>query len=131
MSIDERKRITVTYTKEEYESLKLLSSKNKISLSEQVREFTLQGLNGEVTKNNVDFLAPIIREQLTSTLVPYLNKLTKLTSKTFIQSATASLLGAETINRFVPFEKQDDVFNTYTDAKKKAVSMLKVEDDII
>jgi predicted CopG family antitoxin len=75
---DDHKRITVTFTDEDYEALKLIATKGNISMSELVRGYTIEGLSGTLTQQNMEFLVPIIREQLRSILDPAVNRLALL-----------------------------------------------------
>jgi len=59
-------RINVKFDPETYKQIKLIADKNNISMSEVVRNFTIQGLNGTLTQQNLDILIPVIREQLKS-----------------------------------------------------------------
>jgi hypothetical protein len=45
-------------------------------MSEVVRDWSIQGLNGTLTEKNLDVLVPIIREQFSSILNPAVNRLT-------------------------------------------------------
>ena len=67
---DGRKVISVILTDKEYEQIKLLAAKKHVSMAEIERQFTLQGLNGTLTQDNIEYIVPIIREQLTSILNP-------------------------------------------------------------
>ena len=94
------------------------------------RDYIIQGLNGNLTQDNLEFIAPIIREQLRSVLAPFVERLAKLTSKTCVQAGTAAYLSAEAILRFVPSELQLDVEEAYEAARKKAVRYLQGKADL-
>lgn len=120
-----RTRITVTFTDEEYASLKLIASKENVSMSEVVRNYTKHGLNGTLTKDNIDFLVPIIREQLSSIINPAVERLSMLSAKACVQSGAAAYLSAEAINRFVQPSEREDVAKVYEAARKKSVLYIK------
>ncbi len=126
----DRKRITITFTEEEYEVIRNLASKQNISMSEVVRNFSVQGINGNLTESNMDFLIPIIRDQLKSIIEPSVNRLAALSAKTCVQAGTAAYLTAETINKFVAPSEREDLAITYEAARKKAVHYLKSKTDM-
>lgn len=120
-----RGTISVTLTEEEYNEIKRIAAKENRSMSEIGRMFITQGLNGTLTKNNMDEIAPVIREQLDSVLSPKLERLISLTAKTCIQSGTAAYLSADAIFKFVPPVQREEVNASYEEARKRAVSYLK------
>lgn len=128
--VEGRKSITVRFADEEYEQLKLLSAKTHKSMAAIVREYTLQGLCGEVTESNIEFLAPIIREQTKCVIEPMMERMLSLQAKTCIQSSTAAYLAADAILKFVPAAQRTEVTESYEAARKKAVRYLKEKADI-
>ena len=127
--VNGRKSITVLFTDKEYEQLKLLSAKTHKSMASIAREYTLQGLCGEVTENNIEFLAPIIREQTKSVIEPLMERMISLQAKTCIQAGTAAYLSAEAILKFVPPAQRAEVKEEYEAARKKAVIYMKEKTD--
>ncbi len=123
-------RISITLTEHEYTLLKNLAGKKHISMGAAARDFIIQGLNGCLTQDNLDLIAPVIREQLRSVLAPSMERLAKITSKTCVQAGTAAYLSAEAILRFVPAELQLDVEESYEAARKKAVRYLQGKADL-
>ena len=79
--VEGRKYITVEFTEEEYEQIKILAAKSNTSMNNVIRNFTAAGLNGTVTENNIDVLAPIIREQLKSVVEPMIERTISLNAK--------------------------------------------------
>lgn len=120
-----RHPVTVLLPDEEYEQLKLLSSMKHSSMSEEGRNFIIQGLNGQVTQNNLEFLAPVIREQLRITIEPLMERQISLTAKTCVQAGTAAYLSADAILKFVPPAQREEVADSYEAARKKALQYLK------
>jgi hypothetical protein len=125
----DRNRITVTFTNEEYENLKTLAALKNISMSEQVRSFTTQGLAGKLTENNLDILAPVLREQIKAVIVPQINRLATITSKACIQSGAAAYLSAEALNSFIAPEQRQDFSEAYIKARKKSVEYMRKKTD--
>lgn len=117
-------RINVTFDDEAFRQIKLIAHKEGKSMSEVVREWTYDRLDGELGKNNVDFICRLIREQLKDVLQPHIDRLAAISAKGGVQSATAAYLTAETIARFVPTELQEDVQEVYIQARKKAVKYM-------
>lgn len=124
-AISGRNPVTVIFTEEEYNQLKRLSAKMHTSMSAIVRNFTLQGLCGEVTENNMEFIAPIIREQTRSVIEPMMERMISLTAKTCLQSSIASYLSADAIYKFVPPAQRTEVKESYEAARKKSVMYMK------
>ena len=123
-------RLPVTFTEKEYEQLKLLAQKNNLSMSEICREFVVQGLNGTISQQNIDFMTPIIREQLKGLLEPAVERLAAINAKTCVQAGAAAYLSAEAILRFVPEDRQEDVEEAYIAARKKAVRYMQGKADL-
>lgn len=122
---NERERLTVGFEPELYENIKRIAAINGISMNQQIRNYCRTGVNGQVTADNIDELIQLMREQLRTVMNPYVERLTSLNAKTCIQAHTAALLCAETINRFVPAEKQEDVVEIYEKAKMKGIELVK------
>lgn len=126
---DNEKSITTIYTKEEYEQIQALASMQHTSMNQIVRNFVLKGLQGEVTENNIEFLAPIIREVLKGVLEPEMERLISLTAKTCIQAGAAAYLSADAILKFVPEDQREEVENSYHKARKKAAEYTRLKSE--
>jgi hypothetical protein len=126
----DRERINVTFTIDTYNQIKLVADKRGKSMSELVREWSMEGLNGTLTQNNLDVLAPIIREQLSSVLNPAVERLSSLSAKACIQAGAAAYLSAEAILKFVPDEEKEEVAKTYEAARKKSVQYMRGRADL-
>lgn len=124
-----RKTISITLPDEEYDEVKRIAAKECRSMSDVGRDFISQGLNGTLNSNNIDFLAPIIREQLESVLSYYMERAIALEAKTCIQAGTAAYLAADAILKFVPPQQREDVTVSYNQAKKKAIQYMKSKVD--
>ncbi len=118
-------RINVTFDPETYKQIKLIAGKNNCSMSDIVRNYTIEALNGDLTKNNINFISAIIREQLKIVLQPSIERLAALSAKTCVQAGTAAYLNAEAIAKFVPLSLQMEVTESYEQARKKAVAYTK------
>lgn len=126
----DRERINVTFTIDTYNQIKLVADKRGISMSELVREWSMEGLNGTLTENNLDVLAPIIRDQLRNILEPAVDRLATLSAKTCVQAGAAAYLSAEAILKFVPEEEKEEVVKSYESARKKAVLYMRGRSDL-
>jgi hypothetical protein len=122
---DESPRINVSFDPESYESIKRLAAKQDKSMAEVVRNWALQGLNGDLNAQNVGLITDIIRTQLQDILRPSIDRLAMLNSKTCIQAGVAAYLSAEAILKFVPVTRQQEVEESYELARKKAIAYLK------
>ena len=114
---EDRHSVQVLFTTEEYENLKRYAALKNISMSSLVREYTMQGIRGILTQENIDFLTPIIRSQLKSVV-----------DKTCIQAGAAAYLSAEALNSFVPEKERKSFVEAYNAARKKAVSYIRASD---
>ena len=120
-----RHRINVTFDDETFEKIQLVSMKMDISMSELVRLWSMEGLAGELGRENLDVITKIIREQLESILQPGIERLAALGAKTCTMAATSAYLNAETIGSFVPEHKQRDIEEVYNKARVKGVMYTK------
>lgn len=121
----DRKRIAPTFEREIYKQIEAVAHKQNKDLSEVVRDWTIQGLNGTLTQDNLDMITPIIREQIKAVIQPMLERMIALEVKTCIQSGTAAYLSADAILKFVPPAQRNEVQDSYEAARKKAVAYLK------
>lgn len=124
------KRIDVVVDDDTYNQIKAISEKRHCSMSEVGRSFILDGLNGDLTKSNIDFVAGIVREQLKTVLYPSVERLAALSAKTCMQAGTAAYLTAETLAKFVPAEYQMDFEEAYNKARTKSYRDMKQRIDI-
>lgn len=127
----ENPRINITYDPETYTQIKLLAHKEGKSMSEIIRIWTYEKLDGELSKNNIDFICKLIREQLKDVLQPSIDRLAAISAKGGVQSATAAYLTAETIARFVSPDLQEDIQEVYIQARKKAIRYMQKKTDAI
>ena len=123
-------RISVTLTQQEYDMLKTIASKRHTSMGAVGRDYIIKGLHGQVTQENLEFIVPVIREQLQNVLAPSVERLAKISSKTCVQAGAVSHPSAEAILRFVPEERQMEVEEAYEAARKKAVRYLQGKADL-
>lgn len=125
-----RQYLTVEFTDEEYAQIRAIASKSHKSMAAVVRDFTTQGLNGTVTENNIEFLSPVIREQVKGVIEPMMERMIALTAKSCIQSGTAAYLSADAILKFVQPSQRTEVQESYEAARKKSIAYMKSRVDI-
>ncbi len=118
-------RISITLIPQEYEQIQRIAASKNISMGELCRQYIVQGLHGAIAQDNIDFLVPIIREQLQLVLAPSVERLAKISVKSCVQAGAAAYLSAEALAKFVPEEYQMDFEESYETARKKAVRYLK------
>lgn len=121
----ENPRLSISFDPELYDQIALVSKKENISMGELVRRGTKLYLTPQVTQENIDMIAAIIRDQLKIVIAPYMERSIALSAKSCIQSSTAAYLTAESIACFVPEHLQRDVLDTYEAARKKAIAYTK------
>lgn len=129
--VPDRKSLTIILTNEEYESIKNLAAKSHTSMNEIGRKFLKQGLDGRVTEDNIDFLTPIIREQIKSVMAPMFERLASLNAKTCIQAGAAAYLSAEALSSFVPDKYQRSFVEAYDAARQKSIKYMSSGSGII
>jgi hypothetical protein len=118
-------RINVAFEPEIYEQIEKLAAKQHKSMSEVVRNWSHQGLAGEINRENIGIITDIIRTQLEDVLRPHYNRLASLNAKTCIQSGTAAYLAAEAILKFVPAARQQEIGESFELARKKSIAYMK------
>lgn len=114
-------RISVTLDRDSYDKVKIIAHKQNRDMSDLIREWTIQGMNGELTEKNLEIIVPVIREQIKNVIEPMLERSISLTAKTCIQAGTAAYLSADSILKFVPKEQREDVRESYEKARKQAI----------
>lgn len=124
---EDRKRISPTFDIETYKKIKAIAHKEEKDMSDVVRDWAIQGLNGTLVESNLEVLAPIIREQLKVVLEPMLERMISLEAKTCIQSGTAAYLAADAILKFVPPTQREDVQESYEKARRQSIQYMKTK----
>lgn len=125
-----RPRIYVTFDDETYAKIKNIAHQQNRDLSDVVREWSIQGLNGHLAEKNMEFIVPIIREQIKYVMEPMMERSIALTAKTCIQAGTAAYLSADAILKFVPKEQREDVKDSYERSRKQAVQYVQSKVDL-
>ena len=123
------KRINVSFDPDTYNHIMRLAAQRDVSMSDVVRLYTEEGLNGTLNKDNIDFITGIIREQIKNAMQPQIERLASLSAKTYMEAATASLLTAETIARFVDESEQEAFAEVYEKARKKALASARKKEE--
>lgn len=122
---EDRKRINVSFDMETYNAIKAIAHKENRNMSDVVREWTLSGLNGNVTEKNLEVITPIIREQVRDIMEPMMERMISISAKTCIQAGTAAYLSADAILKFVPREQREEVRDSYEKARKQSVEYMR------
>lgn len=122
---DNRHRVNVTFEQSDYEKIRQVAAKLGKDPGTLVREWALEGLNGNLNSSNIDFILPLIQETVRNVLLPELATMRKMEAKTCIQAGAAAYLSAEAIYRFVPENYRSEVKEAYEQARKKAVHYLR------
>ena len=112
------KRINVSFDLDTYDHIMRLAAQKDVSMSDVVRLYTEEGLQGKLNSDNIDFISGIIREQVKNTMQPQIERLSSLSAKAYMEAATASLLTAETIAKFVDDSQQEAFEEVYEKARK-------------
>lgn len=123
------KRINVSFDLDTYEHIMRLAAQKDVSMSDIVRLYTEEGLQGKLNSDNIDFISGIIREQVKNTMQPQIERLASLSAKAYMEAATASLLTAETIAKFVDDSQQEAFEEVYEKARKKALATVRKKEE--
>lgn len=118
-------RICITIDPEMYKQLKLIAAKGNCSVGEVGRTYIQEGLNGNLTQANIDFILPLMRNEIKNVMQPGIERLAALSAKSCMQSGTAAYLCAETLANYVPLDQQRDFEESYNAARKKAARDMK------
>lgn len=118
-------RICITIEPEMEKQLKNIADKNNCSISEVCRTYIQEGLNGNLTQANIDFILPLMRNEIKNVLQPGIERLAALSAKACMQSGTAAYLCAETLANYVPLDQQREFEESYDAARKKAARDMK------
>ena len=125
------RRVDVVVDEELYQQIRVIAHKQGCSMAEIGRQYLQTGVNGVLTKENMDFIAPIIRKVLEEVLKPSIDRLASLNVKTCIQAGTSAYLNAEALARLVPIDLQMELSDAYGIARKKAIQYVKQPLNII
>jgi len=123
------KRINVSFDLDTYDHIMRLAAQKDVSMSDVVRLYTEEGLQGKLNSDNIDFISGIIREQVKNTMQPQIERLASLSAKAYMEAATASLLTAETIAKFVDDSQQEAFEEVYEKARKKALAAVRKKEE--
>lgn len=112
-----------------YETIGNIANKSGESKAEVVRELVRKGLQKEITEDNSDYLATLIREQMDIVIKPHVERLAAISSKSGHMSATAAFLNVQSLIDLVPAERRKEPKEMYEKARKKAVLYMKTKTD--
>ncbi|MBS6559118.1 MAG: hypothetical protein KH355_02450 [Clostridiales bacterium] len=118
-------RVYVTLTEELDKAVKATALHKGVSSSQVIRECVEEQMKVQASKDNIDLITKIVREQLQMLMDGYVERLASISAKGTIMSATSTYLTAETISRFIPLELQMEYQEAYEQARKKGVAYLK------
>jgi len=120
-------KVTFRVNNNVYDKVKKIADKKGESTSEILRQLVEDGLTLEVGNENKNILSAIVREELQRVLKPSVERLAKITSKAGHMSATATFLNVQALMDLAPTEKKKDVREMYENARKKAVTYMRVK----
>ena len=93
-----------------------------------MRELIEKGLRIEKTKEDMDFIRMQIRNELDSTMEPYLNRIIKLQIKIGTMSVLSAMAGARLLSK-VNFKSGLTYHEVLEDAKREAAAYLRVKEE--
>ena len=115
---------TVTEEMEKQINLKAAQLTNG-NVSELMRMWCKQGIEGQVAKDNLDLIYQTQEELFSRYFKIITDRIAAMVSTGVVESVTTSLLAAEAINRFVDVKYQEDFDEVYKQARKKAIATLR------
>lgn len=119
-------KTTIRLDKETYETLNQIAKNRKEPLADIIREHIKKGLAKDYVDGSKDIIANMIREQLEIVLKPSVERLAALSSKAGHMAATSAFLNVQAMMDLVPKENRKDVRTMYENARKKAVTYMKM-----
>lgn len=121
-------RRSVYLDEKTYEELDSLAAKKHIKPAVLMRELIEKGLRIEKTKEDMDFIRMQIRNELDSTMEPYLNRIIKLQIKIGTMSVLSAMAGARLLSK-VNFKSGLTYHEVLEDAKREAAAYLRVKEE--
>jgi uncharacterized protein (UPF0305 family) len=118
-------RKNVVFTEEQVNAIESIQSRTGETFSEVVRQLCDRSLEEEVSQKNMDFIADILEEVVSSVMKPHVERLASISAKGAIMSATSTFLNAQALADFVPPDKRKDLLEAYEKARIKGVAYVK------
>lgn len=118
-------RKNVVFTEEQVEAIENIRSRTGETFSDVVRQLCDRALQEEITQKNIDFIADILEEVVSSIMKPHVERLASISAKGAIMSATSTFLNAQALADFVPPDKRKDLLEVYEKARLKGVAYVK------
>lgn len=118
-------RKNVVFTEEQVEAIENIRSRTRETFSDVVRQLCDRALQEEITQKNMDFIADILEEVVSSIMKPHVERLASISAKGAIMSATSTFLNAQALADFVPPDKRKDLLEVYEKARLKGVAYVK------
>ncbi|MBU5317873.1 hypothetical protein KQI30_16620 [Clostridium bornimense] len=119
------KRLTITFTDEQAETIEKIATVKGISFADTVRRLCDEAIKIQVSNDNIDLVTEIIDERLRAILKPQVERLASISVKGAIMSATSTFLNAQALNDFVPPERRKDFNTSYEKARLKGIAYVK------
>lgn len=118
-------RKNVVFTEEQVKAIEKIRKLTGDTFSDVVRQLCDKALQEEISQKNMDFIADILEDVVSSIMKPHVERLASISAKGAIMSATSTFLNAQALADFVPPEKRKDLLETYEKARLKGVAYVK------
>jgi hypothetical protein len=112
-----------------YNQINDLAEQKDKSVNSTITYLIKKGLDLELTSENTDLIAKIVRQQLEVVIKPHVDRLAALSSKSGHMSATAAFLSAQAFQDLVPKEQRRNVKEMFDNARKKGAEFMRVKVD--
>lgn len=119
------KRVTITFTDEQAETIERIANKEGKSFADVVRALCDESLKVQATTDNIDLIVEIIDERLRAILKPQIERLASISAKGAIMSSTSTFLNAQALVDLVPREKRREFMEVYESARLKGIEYIK------
>lgn len=124
----ERKRLNLRVSKNMYNALEKLSVKQKISISEVIRQLISKGLSIEATQDSIDDIRSHIRAELEGYLKPQIDRIIKCVIKGGIAASAGYFLNAKALAELIPPHLQVEYESALMESKKLGIAYMQVRD---
>jgi len=118
-------QITIKVTPDVYKSLQKLSTKNNQNMAAVVREFINKGLDVQGYKDDVDFIAGLVRQEVKVEIRKQADRLAAMLFKIGTISAGGYFLGVRMLSDMISPSMQEDYKDINANARRLGIDYMK------
>ncbi len=124
-------QITVKVKKTTYDTLKMLSTKQHVTVADIVRRFIDKGITIDAYKDDLDLIAQVVRQEVKAQMAPQIERLVKILMKIGKISAGLYYTTIKTLMRMVGASKAQTFKELATESRKLGIKYMKYKDNEI